>query len=193
MIPDYRAAEQAYYQKHGYVPAHHLIKLHREVVERNPWIVKSLMTAFTESKRLWLARRRHLVDTTPWLLAELVETATLFGDDWPPYGLEPNLQMLTDFCQGQYAQKLVGAPSIRPLRSQTTRALPGKLLTPPLSLWEWNKAVRSEAEYPVENRLKALRPRCPTSPFPRRRERLRTSPSHPRREGLWRSRSVRAL
>jgi 4,5-dihydroxyphthalate decarboxylase len=80
------------------------------VVERDPWIVTSLMTAFTASKRLWLARRRHLVDTTPWLLAELAETAALFGDDWPPYGLEPNLKMLTDFCQDQYAQKLVGAP-----------------------------------------------------------------------------------
>src|SRR6266536_911641 len=107
MIPDYRAAEQAYYRQHGYVPAHHLLKLRREVVERAPWIVTSLMTAFTASKRLWLARRRHLADTTPWLLAELAETAALFGDDWPPYGLEPNLKMLTDFCQDQYAQKLV--------------------------------------------------------------------------------------
>ena len=67
------------------------------------------MTAFTASKRLWLARRRHLADTTPWLLAELAETAVLFGEDWPPYGLEPNLQRLTDFCQDQYAQQLVDA------------------------------------------------------------------------------------
>jgi 4,5-dihydroxyphthalate decarboxylase len=36
--------------------------------------------------------------------------ATVFGEDWPPYGLEPNLQMLTDFCQDQYAQQLVRAP-----------------------------------------------------------------------------------
>ena len=50
MIPDYRAAETAYYQEHGYIPAHHIVKLHREVVERDPWIVKSLMTAFTASK-----------------------------------------------------------------------------------------------------------------------------------------------
>jgi 4,5-dihydroxyphthalate decarboxylase len=110
MIPDYRAAETAYYQKYGYVPAHHLLKLRREVVERDPWIVKSVMTAFTASKRLWWERRRHLADTTPWLLAELAETAALFGDDWQPYGLEPNLKMLTDFCQDQWAQKLVDAP-----------------------------------------------------------------------------------
>jgi 4,5-dihydroxyphthalate decarboxylase len=110
MIPDYRAAERAYYQEHGYIPAHHIVKLHREVVERDPWIVNSLMTAFTESKRLWVERRRHLADTTPWLLDELAETAAVFGDDWQPYGLEPNLKMLTDLCQDQFRQKLVAAP-----------------------------------------------------------------------------------
>jgi 4,5-dihydroxyphthalate decarboxylase len=73
-------------------------------------MVKSLMTAFMASKHLWLTRRRHLADTTPWLLAELTETAEMFGADWQPYGLEPNLKMLTDFCQDQYAQKLVDAP-----------------------------------------------------------------------------------
>jgi 4,5-dihydroxyphthalate decarboxylase len=106
VLPDDRAAEQAYYRQHGDVPAHHLLTLRREVVERAPWIVTSVMTACTASKRLWLARRRHLADTTPWLLAE---TAALCGADWPPYGLEPNLQMRTDFCQDQYAQKLVEA------------------------------------------------------------------------------------
>jgi 4,5-dihydroxyphthalate decarboxylase len=110
MIPNYRAAETAYYQTYGYAPAHHLVKLRRDVVERDPWIVTNLMTAFTASKRLWLERRRRLADTTPWLLAELAEMACIFGDDWPPYGLEPNLKMLTDFCQDQYTQKLVAAP-----------------------------------------------------------------------------------
>jgi 4,5-dihydroxyphthalate decarboxylase len=107
MIPNYRAAEQAYYRDHGYVPAHHLLKLHREVVERTPWVVNSLLTAYTESKRVWLANRRHLADTTPWLLEELMDSASVFGDDWQPYGLEPNLPMLADFCEGQYLQDLV--------------------------------------------------------------------------------------
>jgi 4,5-dihydroxyphthalate decarboxylase len=110
MIPDYRTDEIAYYQKQGYLPAHHLVKLRRKVVEQDPWIVNSLMSAFTESKRLWLQQRRHLADTTPWLLAELAQTAAVFGENWQPYGLEPNLKMLTDFCQGQYAQQLVNAP-----------------------------------------------------------------------------------
>src|SRR5262249_3457613 len=103
MLPAYRAAERAYYQEHGYIPAHPPIKLHREVVGRDPWVVSSLLAAFTESKRAWITQRRHLADTTPWLLADLAETAATFGDDWQPYGLVPNLPMLTDFCQDQYA------------------------------------------------------------------------------------------
>lgn len=107
---DYKTAEIAYYKEHGYIPAHHIVKLRREVVEENPWIVKSLMAAFTESKRMWVERRRHLADTTPFLLAELSETAAIFGDDWQPYGLAPNLKMLTDFTQDQHRQKLVASP-----------------------------------------------------------------------------------
>jgi 4,5-dihydroxyphthalate decarboxylase len=110
MIPDYPAAETAYYQQHGYVPAHHIIKLRRAVVEQDPWIVKSLFAAYTASKKLWLEQRRHLADTTPFLLADLAKTAGVFGDDWQPYGLEPNLKMLTDFTQDQFRQKLVSAP-----------------------------------------------------------------------------------
>ncbi len=51
------------------------------------------------------SRRRHLRP-----LAEIAETAAIFGDDWQPHGLEPNLKMLTDFCQDQCAQKLVDLP-----------------------------------------------------------------------------------
>ena len=110
MIPDYRAAEQAYYREHGYIPAHHLVKLRREVVERDPWVVTSLMRAFTESKQLSFERRRHLADVSPWLLTDLAESATVIGEDWQPYGLKPNLKMLSDFCQDQHAQRLVEAP-----------------------------------------------------------------------------------
>jgi 4,5-dihydroxyphthalate decarboxylase len=110
MIPDYRAAERAYYRRVGYCPAHHLLSVRREVVERDPWIVRSLLDAFEESKRVWRRQRRRLQDTSPWLLADLEESAALFGGDWNPYGFEPNQKMLNDFCQDQFAQRLVPAP-----------------------------------------------------------------------------------
>lgn len=110
MLPDYRAAERAYFQRVGYCPAHHLLTVRREVIERDPWIARSLFDAFEASKRSWREQRRKLQDTSPWLLVDLEESAGLFGGDWNPYGLEPNLKMLTDFTQDQHAQKLVTAP-----------------------------------------------------------------------------------
>ncbi|MCC7372433.1 MAG: hypothetical protein IT306_28730 [Chloroflexi bacterium] len=110
MFPDYPAWEKAYFKEHGYCPAHHLIKIRREVFERDPWIAKSLLDAFTASKRLWTEHRRKYAETSPWLLADLVEAAVVMGDDWMPYGLGPNLKMLTDFTQDQYRQRLVTAP-----------------------------------------------------------------------------------
>ncbi len=110
MIPDYRAAERAYFQRVGYCPAHHLLAIRRDVVERNPWMARSLLDAFEASKRVWREQRRKLQDTSPWLLVDLEESAALFGGDWNPYGLEANLKMLDDFCQDQFAQRLVPAP-----------------------------------------------------------------------------------
>ena len=55
------------------------------------------------------AASRVRTSTSPWVLNDLEESATLFGGDWNPYGVEPNLKMLTDFTQDQYAQRLVTA------------------------------------------------------------------------------------
>ncbi|MGE3269064.1 MAG: hypothetical protein AB7P40_09975, partial [Chloroflexota bacterium] len=57
MFPDYPAHEKAYFKTQGYVPAHHLIKLRREVVERDPWIVQSLLDMYTASKARWMKDR----------------------------------------------------------------------------------------------------------------------------------------
>jgi 4,5-dihydroxyphthalate decarboxylase len=109
MLPDYRTAERAYLQRVGYCPAHHMVTVRRSLLERDPWIVRSLFDAFEASKNFWREQRRKLQDTSPWLLTDLEESAILFDGDWNPYGLEPNLKMLTDFTPDQYAQKLVTA------------------------------------------------------------------------------------
>lgn len=109
MIPDFPAAELAHCKRVGYMPCHHLLTVRRDVIEANPWMARSLTDAFEASKAAWQAQRRRLADSTPWALAELERTASVFGDDWNPFGLAPNLKMLTDFCQDQLAQGLVTA------------------------------------------------------------------------------------
>ncbi|WP_223190890.1 hypothetical protein [Nonomuraea terrae] len=104
LLPDHQAAELAYYRQTGFVPGIHLVTLKRESVERHPWLPQAVQDLFERSKRHWLARRRLLADTTPWLLADLAATARTFGEDWMPYGAGPNAAMVAAFCEELHAQ-----------------------------------------------------------------------------------------
>jgi 4,5-dihydroxyphthalate decarboxylase len=110
LLPDHRAAELAYYQETGFVPGIHLVTLKRESVERAPWLPQAVQDLFERSKRHWLARRRLLADTTPWLLADLTSTARTFGADWMPYGADRNTAMVAAFCEELHAQGISSRP-----------------------------------------------------------------------------------
>ena len=49
---------------------------------------------------------RELLDATPWMPLEFEQTRALMGDDWLPYGVEPNRAMIQAFCDESHAQGL---------------------------------------------------------------------------------------
>ncbi len=110
LLTDHATAERAYWQEHGFVPGIHLVTLRREVVDAAPELPGLVLTALEESKLHWVRRRRHLADTTPWLLRELTESARLFGDDWMPYGTARNAAMIESFCTELYEQGIWPEP-----------------------------------------------------------------------------------
>lgn len=110
LFRDYRAVEQAYFRRVGYCPGIHVVVMRRAVFAREPSLAPRLVAAFEESKRRWREDRRVLADTTPWILAELEDTAAILGEDWQPYGIAPNRAMLAAFCVEQLAQGLVTQP-----------------------------------------------------------------------------------
>ncbi|MFE2498092.1 hypothetical protein [Streptomyces scopuliridis] len=110
LLDDHRAAEREYWAATGFVPGIHLVTLKREIVEAHPALPGALLAGLERSKRRWVERRRLLADTTPWLLGELTESALLFGDDWMPYGAEPNAEMTRAFCEELYAQGIWPEP-----------------------------------------------------------------------------------
>jgi 4,5-dihydroxyphthalate decarboxylase len=110
LFRDYRTVEKEYFRRVGYCPGVHVVAMRRSVFEQDPTIALRLFRAFEESKRQWREDRRRLADTTPWVLMEMEETAALLGEDWQPYGIESNREMLTAFCEEQRAQGLVSEP-----------------------------------------------------------------------------------
>ena len=109
LFPNYVEVEKEYYRRTKIFPTMHTVVIRRDVYEKNPWVAQSLYKAFTEAK----ARAYALYDQTaalpamvPWLLAELEEARREMGEDWWPYGLEPNRKVLETFLRYHHEQGL---------------------------------------------------------------------------------------
>lgn len=102
LVPQFRAAEEAYYRKTGVFPIMHVVVLRREVHDAHPWVAMNLVKAFEEAKRRSLAR---LADITAshaplaWIADHVGGMRALFGADPFPYGIEPNRRTLEAFLQ----------------------------------------------------------------------------------------------
>jgi 4,5-dihydroxyphthalate decarboxylase len=76
--------------------------LRREVWERNRWIARSLADAFICCNDRFSEAQRNFPYVTPWLDAELEETAAVMGEDFHPYGFEKNREVINVFCRQAY-------------------------------------------------------------------------------------------
>jgi len=111
-LPDFKAAELAYYDACGYVPGMHILGLHPDIVAQYPELEAELCSLLDRSKAQWNAKRIKYADTTPWLLNEFATIAQRFSSDWDTHGLEVNAVMIRDFCDELLAQGIIGrAPS----------------------------------------------------------------------------------
>jgi len=107
LFADYRAAEAEYWKKTRIFPIMHVLVIRRDVYERDRWIAMSLYQAFEEAKRRSVARVRefglsHL--PMPWVPDHLAQWRALAGEDFWPYGIEPNrptLEALVTYLQDQ--------------------------------------------------------------------------------------------
>jgi 4,5-dihydroxyphthalate decarboxylase len=98
LFPDFRGVEQEYFRKTGAFPPQHLIVLRREAWEANRWIARSLTEAFSAGNDAFTAAQQSFPYATPWLEAELEDTAAAMGDDFHPYGLERNRAQIVMFA-----------------------------------------------------------------------------------------------
>jgi 4,5-dihydroxyphthalate decarboxylase len=118
LIEENQPVEEAYFRASGVFPIMHLIALRRTVVEDHPWVPESLYAAFEASKRSCLAR---LVDVNqsllpvPWLPEYVARQQELLfdGNDYWPYGVDPNLATLEVFLRYCFEQGVCRRP-LRP-------------------------------------------------------------------------------
>ena len=109
LFEDYPAVERDYYRKTKIFPPMHIIAIRRDVYEKNRWIPQSLCKAFAlAQKEIYedLHETGALKFMLPWLGQHVEETEQLLGQDFWPYGYEPNIHALTTFLRYHFEQGL---------------------------------------------------------------------------------------
>lgn len=104
LIPDYRDAEERYFEETGIFPIMHTIAIRRDAYEKHPWIARNLMTAFEEARDRSVARIASVTASripVPWGYENAGRVGRkVFGDAglWP-YGIEANRTTIEAFLQ----------------------------------------------------------------------------------------------
>jgi 4,5-dihydroxyphthalate decarboxylase len=109
LFEDYQTVEREYFSRTKIFPIMHAVVIRRNVYEKHPWIAQSLYKAFVRAQRETydeLYQTAALKYMLPWLIKHVEETRALMGQDFWPYGLEPNVQALTTFLRYSFEQGL---------------------------------------------------------------------------------------
>jgi 4,5-dihydroxyphthalate decarboxylase len=109
LFTDFAEVERDYFRRTRIFPIMHTVVIRRDVYESNRWIAQSLYKAFSLAQRhayTDLGETAALKTMLPWLTAHVEETRREMGDDFWPYGLEPNRHTLATFLRYSYEQGL---------------------------------------------------------------------------------------
>src|SRR5207249_1746153 len=74
LFPDYRAAEEAYFERTRIFPIMHVVGIRRSLLERHPWLAVNTYIAYQKAKEICYRRLEtigHLFTTLPWPVEEL--------------------------------------------------------------------------------------------------------------------------
>src|SRR4029077_9658950 len=98
-------------------PIMHTLVIRRDVYDKYPWVAQSLYKAFVYSQReiyQELYQTAALKFMLPWLIRHVEETRARMGQDFWPYGSEPNVHTLSPSLRYHHEQGL----SLRQLTPQ---------------------------------------------------------------------------
>ena len=109
LFEDYQTVEREYYLRTKIFPIMHTLVIRRTVYDKYPWVAQSLYKAFVYSQReiyQELYQTAALKFMLPWLIRHVEETRATMGQDFWPYGFEPNVHTLSTFLRYHHEQGL---------------------------------------------------------------------------------------
>ncbi len=109
LFADYREVERASFAATGIFPIMHAVAVRDDVIEANPWFPEAVFKAYSKAKQMNQKMLQNLgwaMVSLPWAGAELEETRNLMGDNYWPYGIEPNRKTLETLFRYSHEQGL---------------------------------------------------------------------------------------
>lgn len=109
LFEDFAAVEKDYFRRTGIFPIMHTVAVRRDIYASDPWVCQSLLKAFTEAKGITmqsLSETAALKTMLPWAAAHFEEAQAEMGDDYWPYGFEPNRETIATFLRYSHEQGL---------------------------------------------------------------------------------------
>lgn len=113
LFADTKTAEQAYYAKTGIFPIMHLVGIRNDVLDTRADLPAKLFDAFERARQHAvgeLGQVAYFYNMLPWLVDHVAETRRIMGDNWWPYGVEPNRKVLETMCRYALEQGTAARP-----------------------------------------------------------------------------------
>jgi 4,5-dihydroxyphthalate decarboxylase len=102
VFSDFRALEQKYFAETRCYPPQHVIVLRRASWERHRSAARRLVETFNAADAQFEAAQRQYPYNSPWLIADVEDTARLMGRDYHAHGFDKNRHAVDVFCQGAF-------------------------------------------------------------------------------------------
>ncbi len=126
LIPDALEAGLSALRSRGHYPINHLIVVRDSLLAEHPDLAADVFNAFSESKRLYIARLKAGEIEKPTETDKMHKRVTEIISDPLPYGIAPNRGSLEELIQHALAQAIISKPvTADELFASGTRALVG--------------------------------------------------------------------
>ena len=108
LFKDVRAVEQDYYTRTGIFPIMHAVAIRNDLVKEHPWLPEAVFRAYSQAKTMAYQSmgKNWFFETLPWYAQEMENTRQVMGNNFFPYGIEPNRKALETLFRYSHEQGL---------------------------------------------------------------------------------------
>ncbi len=108
LFADVRATEQDYFSRTGIFPIMHAVAVRNDLVAKHDWLPAAVFNAYSAAKSAAYAEinKQSFFETLPWYAQEAESTKALMGENFFPYGVDPNRKTLETLFRYSYEQEL---------------------------------------------------------------------------------------